>query len=274
MRGDGNEILGDYYGDAETSRQVMEDLEKLTESTETKASSDMVPKERVAELILNAKKSATEKTRLEMEALHQEQLKQLQEMQAQQAQQPQQTTPVTPAQNVGMGGMQGGVDVESIKNQIRDDFAAEKAKEQEERQEEERLLQAKEIAKTFFERVNNADREKYQDFDEATQKIDIGKFPTLVSLATQYDNTSDIFYDLAKDPAKMMQINYYCERDPQYAYHLLGQLSESIKNNDKAVESNKTAKPPLTTMRPSASAGTDSGNLSISDLRKKRSLRG
>lgn len=217
---------------------------------------EMVPKPRVEELIRKAKQTASDKARLEMEALHQQELEALR----------------SNSPGMGIGGQK--VDVDEIYSKIREKLFAEQSAEQEKLLQEQRQEQAHEIAKTFFDRIGTADREAYKDFDEVTGQLDIQKHANLVGLLTEFDNTADMLYELGVNPQKFASLSYFSNADPKYAFAQLKKLSESIKQNKQIKDAHLSANPPLTHMRPSASAGTDGGNMSISDLRKLKNLRG
>ena len=220
--------------------------------TTPNANSDMVHKERVAELIKQTKLSTAEKTRLEMEALYAEKLKQ-------------------PQQNVG-GIAQPSE--EELYGKFRNRLIEEATAEQQKAKQEQLKERAAAITDTFFERLSKADREAYKDFDEVTGEMDIGKFPQLVQLATEVDNTSDVWYELTSNPGKLANMDYLAKTDPKYALAQIKRLSDSIKSNQQAKQEHLSTNPPLDHVKPSASAGTDGGDMSIKDLRKLPSLRG
>lgn len=237
-------------------RKHMENMDIAT-ADNAATNADMVSKERVAELIKQAKASAAEKARLEMEALYQEK-----QAGAGQANAPQ-----------SVGGM-AAPNMDELYGSFRERLLAEAQAEQAKAYEEQRKEQANQITQKFFERLGAADREAYKDFDEVTGQLNLAAFPQLVQLTTEFDNTADLVYDLAANPGKLAQLDYLAKTDPNYALSQLKRLSESIKLNQQAKEEHLPTNPPLSTMKPSAKAGTDSGDMSISDLRKLPSLRG
>lgn len=216
---------------------------------------ESVPKPRVEELIKKAKLSAAEKARLETEAYYQAKLEEMQRAQ-------------------GMGGMAPQINEEEMYGKFREKLLAEAREQQEKAEEMQRKERASEIAKTFFDKLDKADREKYKDFDEVTSKVSIQNYPQLVQLLSGFDNADEMFYDLTSNNTKLANIDYFAKTDPKYAYYQLEKLSESIKSNAQAEQAHKSVNPPLSNVRPSISAGTDTGKMTVSDLRKKPNLRG
>lgn len=215
---------------------------------------EMVPKSRVEELIKKAKISATDKTRLEMEDLHAQQLEQLK------------------AQSQGMGG-QPAIDVNAILAQAREEARKELQAEREKAEDAQRKESAEKVAEKFFTSLHATDREALKDFDEVVAQVDLRKYPQLVGLLTEFDNTGEMLYELINN-GKLGRIDYDVKTDPQYAFSQLRKLSESIKMNKQAIDSHVSTPAPLSHMRPSAKAGTDSGEQSIRDLRRNPKLRG
>ena len=126
---------------------------------------------------------------------------------------------------------------------------------------------AKRTVQNFFAKTVKG-REKYQDFDQVTGDVDLGRFPNVVQLLGEYiDNSDDVFYELGKDRIKLANLEMLAERSPNDAISHAKRLSQSIKDNYSA---SKTRFPnePLSQLKPSTT-GTDSGALSVGDYRKK-----
>lgn len=126
---------------------------------------------------------------------------------------------------------------------------------------------AKRTVQNFYAKTSRG-KEKYQDFDQVTGDVDLGKFPNVVQLVADFvENSEDFFYEISKDRMKLAQLEWLAERSPNDAITQAKRLSQSIKDNNEALKM-KHAKEPLSQMRPS-NIGTDNGALSVSDYRKK-----
>ncbi len=126
---------------------------------------------------------------------------------------------------------------------------------------------AKRTVQNFFAKTGKG-REKYQDFDQVTGDVELGRFPNVVQLLGDFiENSDDVFYELGKDRIKLSQLEALAERSPNDAVTAVKRLAESIKNNAESARA-RTAKEPLSQVRPS-NYGTDTGALSVSDYRKK-----
>lgn len=94
--------------------------------------------------------------------------------------------------------------------------------------------QAKDLVQKFFNKISSG-KEKYQDFDTVTGGLDLRPFPWSVQMMTDnVDNTTDVLYELSKNPIKLDQIERLAERSPQLAVKELQRLSQSIKDNEAA----------------------------------------
>lgn len=94
--------------------------------------------------------------------------------------------------------------------------------------------QAQALVQKFFGKISTG-KEKYQDFDTVTAGLDLRAFPWSVQIMTEnVDNTTDVLYELSKDPRKLAQIEWLAERSPQLAVKEAQRLSQSIKDNEAA----------------------------------------
>jgi hypothetical protein len=127
--------------------------------------------------------------------------------------------------------------------------------------------QAKRTVQNFFAKTGKG-REKYQDFDQVTGDVDLGRFPNVVQLLGEFiDNSDEVFYELGKDRIKMANLENLAERSPNDAIVQAKRLSQSIKDNQSATNV-RQPREPLNQMKPS-NFGTDKGALSVGDYRKK-----
>lgn len=126
---------------------------------------------------------------------------------------------------------------------------------------------------TFAQKMQAA-KDSHPDFEELVQKLNLPTIPEVALLATQMENTSDIMYDLAKNPYKISAILNFA-RDPR-TMHLaqaeMHRLSNSIKANKEAINT-PTTNDPLSQIKPSPSP-TDNGQMTTRDWREKYKGRG
>jgi hypothetical protein len=124
-----------------------------------------------------------------------------------------------------------------------------------------------------FDNKMQAGKNKYQDFDEVVGDLNYSTMLPIVQWANAMDNTADIMYDIAKNPAKLSNVmNLANAGQQQLAYKELQKLSQSIKANEAAA---KVPKPnaPLSQLQASH-VSPDNGESDVSGLRKQSWLRG
>ncbi len=187
------------------------------------------------------------------------------EAQAQYRQQPQ-------AQ--GMGGMQApGVDEEALMSKLAARMQKQLDAQQQAQQLEHDRAQVEDAARVYLDKMKQGPQ-LYADFDEVTGDYNPAAFPQVSILAAQMDNTPDIMYELNKNPTKLTHLHSLARANLDMARKEMVKLSQSIKQNEEAVNNNVKSPSPLTKLKPSTIAGSDSGKKSISDLRKQPWLRG
>lgn len=142
---------------------------------------------------------------------------------------------------------------------------------EEEAQRKAEMAMAQKIAGEFTGKLDAA-KSKYEDFEDVLSELDLPSIPHVVQWANELDNTGDVMYDIAKNPAKFANLLTLSATAPHLAQKELRRLSDSIKRNEEAKQS-ESARDPLSQLKPSTNA-TDSGKLTISDLRKQPWLRG
>jgi len=127
---------------------------------------------------------------------------------------------------------------------------------------------AQRIVTAYKEKIS-AGKEKYEDFENVTNNVDMRYYPNVVQLLAEYvDNSHDVLYDLAKNRSKLHSLESTCQHNPQDAIYEIKRLSDSIKANEQHSQM-KNSRTPLSQQRPS-NTGTDSGNtLSMRDLKAK-----
>lgn len=134
----------------------------------------------------------------------------------------------------------------------------------------ERDLQMQQAAQEFFVKLKPGE-EKYTDFTDAIQSVNWTKVPAVLDLANLTDNTSDVMYELAKNPQKAIHLNNLAQVNAQAAIAETKKLAESIKQNQRQ---HSPTRPPLSALSPSVTR-TDNGTLStVSEYRQQPWLLG
>jgi len=171
-----------------------------------------------------------------------------------------------------MGGMQQmdqNQIAEQVISRLQEQFEA--ANQQQRKAEYEAYVN--EQAKSYLEKMDKSGG-LADDFKEMTARFKPDKFKDIFFLANSYENTPAIIYELGKYPEKLIQINNAMKDDPDIAKILMDNLAKSIEFNEQAKQNNKSAAPPLGQPKPSLAAGSDSGMMSLADLKKSPFLRG
>jgi len=127
-------------------------------------------------------------------------------------------------------------------------------------------------AKSYLEKMDKSGG-LADDFKEMTAKFKPDKFKEIFFLANSFENTPHIIYELGKNPEKLAMINMMMKDDPDVAKAMMENLSKSIDANEKAKENHKSAEPPLGQPKPSLAAGSDSGAMSLADLKRSPFLK-
>ncbi len=143
-----------------------------------------------------------------------------------------------------------------------------KKREQWTREQQEKLNaeEAQRIVDTYRRKIEPG-REKYQDFENVTNSLDMRYYPNVVQLlAEQVDNSHDVLYELARNRSKLMQLESMCAHNPADGIYEIKRLADSIKANEQTAQT-RHPKAPLTQQRPS-NTGTDSAPLSVRDYKK------
>lgn len=120
----------------------------------------------------------------------------------------------------------------------------------------------------------SAGRELFEDFDDKIKDFNPAAFPRTVYLASLSDSTPQLMYELAQNPSKLVTLENLAERDPRAAEAMLGRLTASIKENERAKQEAQAqqANDPLSRLKPST-VGSDNGQMSIRDFKNADWLR-
>lgn len=211
-------------------------------------SEKMLPQSKVDEIVKHAKFDAAEKVRREFSS------------QPQPA--PQQVAPSLNQASTGMGGM-------PAPDNLREIIAEETRKQQQalmdKAQNDAQMQEGQRIAGEFFGKLKEG-ASKHEDFDAVVGGLPFAQIPQIVQLANSSDNTSDVMYELAKNPMKLAGLSSLLTIDPSRAASEIRKLSDSIRSNETAKKS-ELANDPMSQIQPSPNS-TDAGAKTVSDYRK------
>jgi len=132
---------------------------------------------------------------------------------------------------------------------------------------------AQRIASEFFTKLE-AGKSNLQDFDKVMGEVDLRSIPYHVQLANMVDNTAEVMYELAKNPAKigaiqnLIDIDVRAGRHPKLALAEVKRLSQSIKDNATGSKY-QAPNDPLRQMPPSNAGTGNQGALSVKDYKAK-----
>lgn len=126
--------------------------------------------------------------------------------------------------------------------------------------------QAQQIAQQFLGKLSLA-KDKYPDFEETLGNLEVHKFPEVVQIANNFDNTADIMYELGKNPSKAVILKQLAQLNPKMGALEIQRLSDSIKQNQTAKQT-PSAQPPLSQLTPSITK-TTTGRLSLRELKEE-----
>lgn len=150
-----------------------------------------------------------------------------------------------------------GFNIEDLTNQVQDSLMS--------RAEEMRAQQAREAQeKETMERVQSyidkmaAGKDLFDNFEEVMSDFDPRRFPDVVLLASEMENTPQVMYELVKNPTKLGSLQALASGDERLARKELKKLSDSIAFNEQAQDQYVAPKPPLSAPKPSQ-VGKDSG---------------
>lgn len=130
-----------------------------------------------------------------------------------------------------------------------------------------RMANAQKTVNEFTQKMLAA-KDKHEDFEDTVAQLNLPTIPHVIEWANSLDNTADVMYELGKTPSKLANVLMLASTSPQLAVSEMKRLSGSIKKNQEAAQNEAKAPQPLSQVKPSPS-GTDSGTMTIKDLRKQ-----
>lgn len=215
----------------------------------------MLTQEQVNALIGREKAAAAEKARRDLEAQYR-------------AQREQEAS--TPPQALGSNN----VNVDDIYQQVESRLRQAEEERQAEAQTKAYQEQIQNVANTYMQKINSGTGEElYEDFADVMKDFDARKYPGLVWLVSDMDNVPQVMYDLASNPLKLAAINHLASTDETQARKALQKLSQSIVQNQSAVDNYASTKPPISRMKPS-NVGADKESHTLNDFKNAAWLRG
>jgi len=165
------------------------------------------------------------------------------DMQAQHA-----ANPIAPPANTNMGGVQQ-LDQGEIDRRVADAYARAEAQRHADNLKLQQEEHGKRVINSLIGKVNEA-QQRIPDYDAVTSRVDFTKVPTILHFADSVDNSGDVLYHLAQEPAKIGTLMQLANIDPRLAQVEMKKLSDSLKVNQDA-EGRPTPKPPLNSIKPS-----------------------
>lgn len=175
-----------------------------------------------------------------------------------------------------MGGMptNQGFDKHAFLKEAKEMMKAELDEQRQTLEEQQHRAQLDGFVKEYIEKMKQGEN-LYEDFKEVTNSFNPGKYPQIAIMAGQMENTPDIIYELKKNPHKLTHLQVLAFNDDTDGLREeITKLSKSIKRNEQGVANNSKSPAPLSKIKSSAVAGSDTGKRSISDIRKNPLYRG
>jgi hypothetical protein len=263
---------------------MVESESEVTISEQEPAQEEMIAKSRVNKIVKREKAAAADKVRREMEAKHASELESFRHNPEHFQQNPENypQDPQAQFQNpVDTGEMQVPPGSQIKENDHFDRlFDAKLKKLQEAEQERMRLAEeaetqrlTKEAADKYLLKVSQQ-KADFPDFDEVMKEFDMTQFSGLALLAGQMDNTAAIMHELASNPSKVAQLQFWAERSSPMALREMQKLSASIAKNQQAAANNVPTNAPLSRLKSSTVAGADNGQMGLKDFKNADWLKG
>lgn len=109
---------------------------------------------------------------------------------------------------------------------------------------------------------------KLDDFENTVSSLKFDVNPQLLTALNSVDNAGEVAYEIASNPQKRAQMKLLINNDFDDAVAIIKSISDSIKNNESAVNSATPVKQPLGQVKPTSS-GVDSGPLTMAELKKQ-----
>jgi hypothetical protein len=193
----------------------------------------------------------------------------LMQMQQESAPQPLQQQQQPQAQGNGLGGMpQAPQQAQMTPEQVQQ-MIAEQAPQALNAQIQQ--YKADQLVNTFVQKMQAAEQ-KYPGLEAELNQLNYSdpRMHAFIELANAQENTGDIMKEVIDNPHKLDQLLNLSINQPYAARKALGSLSNSIKQNEDAKLNEIQARDPMSQLKPSSSAGIETGTatMSVNDFRK------
>jgi len=185
----------------------------------------------------------------------------LMELQNQQSAQQEPQAQMQPQSQVGLGGMNNlsPADVQRMMAEQVPQIL----------QNQVQQFKQEQVVNAFVSKMQAAEQ-KYPGLEKELNQLNFedDRMAPFIQLVNSMDNTGEIMKELLDNPTKMETVLNMAKNQPYVAQKTLNSLSQSILQNQQALAQEAQARDPMSQLKPSTSAGKDSGDLSVQDLRK------
>ena len=254
------------------AEKVQEQPEMAAESAQPESSEQgLYNKDQVSKVVARERERAYEKGKREglMELQQQQQAAQQSappEMAAQPvAQPPQQQAQQPQQQPQSLGGMQQ-MSPDQIRQMIQEHAP-------QVLQDHFRNIENKQTVDSFVSKMKAAEA-RHPGLESKLNELDYSTIAPIIKAANEMENTGDIMAELLDNPMKMGNLTSLIYTQPKLAHKAMQELSNSIKQNQTAIDQEQSANEPFGTIKSSVNAGMDNGAQNVSDFRKMPWLRG
>lgn len=135
-----------------------------------------------------------------------------------------------------------------------------------------RQVEAERVVGEFVSKMDLGKTE-YEDFEDTVKDVNFSEVPGIVKLSNEMPNTHDIWYELAKNPYKIGNLELLLAKSPSLARKEMMRLSASIEENKKA-KSQVMPREPLGQLKPSASSSVDGSKMTLAEMKRQPWARG
>jgi len=129
-------------------------------------------------------------------------------------------------------------------------------------------------AQNYWKHIQKLKGEEIED--ECNLLSDASKYAdlNLMAGALDFEDTADIYKELAKNPGKLMDAAKAAERNDQDALKaIFKRISGSIKKNKESLENVAKVQPPLKTLKSSSTGSVNAQSKNVSDFKNESWLR-
>lgn len=162
----------------------------------------------------------------------------------------------------------GGISEEDARRLMSDELAKRRDEWEQESQKQMQQEYANRVVSAYNEKMS-AGKDKYTDFEQVAGSIDMARYTNVVELlANEVDNAHDVFYHLANNRSKLVNLEMAAAHSKKDAIYEIKRLANSIKSNEQS-DNAKAPRAPLSQQRPSISSVDSGGALSMADLKRK-----